>query len=124
MNEYTHTHKIGTAISRLRAEASVTQAVLAKKSELDQSRVSRIEKGEVVASTDVDRVLEALDALGAPHAREFKEYIRRAWNVRALRSRKIRATRVRPSWRTTTIRGPCVVKSSGSGTRCCVRQAF
>lgn len=79
MTEYTRTLKIGAAIARLRAEAGVTQAVLAKKSELDQSRVSRIEKGEVVASTDVDRVLEALDALGAQHASEFKEYIGRAW---------------------------------------------
>ncbi|MGD9656551.1 MAG: helix-turn-helix domain-containing protein, partial [Methylocystis sp.] len=79
MVEYTPTLKAGTAIARLRTEAGVTQAVLAEKSGLDQSRVSRIEKGEVVASTDVDRVLDALHALGAPKANEFKEYIGRDW---------------------------------------------
>lgn len=79
MSEYTPTQKIGTAIARLRAEANVTQAVLAEKSGLDQSRVSRIEKGEVVASADVDRVLEALDMLGTPKAKAFREYIGRDW---------------------------------------------
>ena len=79
MTEYTPPQKTGGAIARLRAEAGVTQAVLAEKSGLDQSRVSRIEKGEVVASTDVDRVLEALHALGTPNANDFKEYIGRDW---------------------------------------------
>ena len=79
MTVYTPAQKIGTVIARLRAEANVTQAVLAEKSGLDQSRVSRIEKGEVVASADVDRVLEALDALGAPKAKAFREYIIRDW---------------------------------------------
>lgn len=79
MSEYTPTQKIGAAIARLRAEANVTQAVLAEKTGLDQSRVSRIEKGEVVASADVDRVLEALDAIGVPKAKAFREYIGRDW---------------------------------------------
>ena len=79
MAEYTPEQRIGTAIGRLRAEAGVTQDVLAQQSGLDQSRVSRIEKGEVFASADVDRVLEALDTLGAPTASEFKEYIGRDW---------------------------------------------
>jgi len=46
-SEHAHTQKIGAAIARLRAEANVTQAKLAEKSDLDQSRFSRIEKGEV-----------------------------------------------------------------------------
>jgi len=73
------TQKVGAAIARLRAEANVTQAILAEKSGLDQSRISRIEKGDVVATADVDRVLEALYALGAPKAKAFREYIRRDW---------------------------------------------
>lgn len=80
MDEYIASRRIGIAIARLRAEANVTQAVLAEKSSLDQSRVSRIEKGEVVASADVDRVVEALDALGARNASAFKEYLGRDWN--------------------------------------------
>lgn len=79
MTEYTPTQKIGSAIARLRGEANVTQAVLAEKSGLDQSRVSRIEKGEVVANADVDRVLDALDALGVNKAKAFREYIGRDW---------------------------------------------
>jgi transcriptional regulator with XRE-family HTH domain len=79
VNEYVPTQKVGAAIARLRAEANVTQAKLAEKSGLDQSRISRIEKGDVVATADVDRVLEALDALGAPKAKEFREYIGRDW---------------------------------------------
>lgn len=79
MSEYTPMQKIATAVTRLRAEAGVTQAVLAERSGLDQSRVSRIEKGEVFASADVDRVLEALEVLGAPNAKEFREYIGRDW---------------------------------------------
>ena len=79
MPEYTPTQNIGTVIARLRAEANVTQAILAEKSGLGQSRVSRIEKGEVVASADVDSVLEALDTLGAPQAKEFRKYIGRDW---------------------------------------------
>ena len=78
-NEYTHTQRIGAAICRLRTEAKLTQAKLAEKTGLDQSRISRIEKGEVVAGADVDRVLDALDALGAPKAKAFKEFIGREW---------------------------------------------
>ena len=79
MVEYTDTQEIGPVIARLRAEAGATQATLAEQSGLDQSRVSRIEKGEVFASADVDRVLKVLDALGAAKASEFKEYIGRDW---------------------------------------------
>lgn len=79
MSEYTQTQKIGAVITRLRAEANVTQAVLAEKSGLDQSRVSRIEKGDVVANADIDSVLEALDTLGIAKAKAFMEYISRDW---------------------------------------------
>jgi transcriptional regulator with XRE-family HTH domain len=79
MAEYAHTQKIGSAIARLRGEANVTQAVLADKSGIDQSRVSRIEKGEVVASVDVDHVLDALDSLGVQSAKAFRQYINRDW---------------------------------------------
>ena len=79
MPEYMSKQQTGAAIARLRTEAGVTQAVLAKQSRLDQSRISRIEKGEVLASADVDRVLEALSALGATTASEFATYIGKDW---------------------------------------------
>ena len=52
------------AVARFRAESGKTQAAIAEKAGLDQSRVSRIEKGEVAAPSEVDRVLDALAALG------------------------------------------------------------
>jgi transcriptional regulator with XRE-family HTH domain len=79
VSEYSPTQKAGAAIARLRAEAGVTQSALAEKSGLDQSRISRIEKGEVVSSTDIDKVLDALEALGASKAKSFKEYAAREW---------------------------------------------
>ena len=79
MPEYSQAKRVGAAVARLRAEAGVTQSVLAEKSGFDQSKISRVEKGEIVASADVDRVLDALEALGAPKAREFKAYIGRDW---------------------------------------------
>ena len=67
------------AIARLRTEADVTQAQVAAESGIDQSRVSRIEKGEILTPTDRDRVLDALIALGSPEAQAYKEYAAREW---------------------------------------------
>ena len=66
-------------LARLRAEAGATQAALALKAGLDQSRISRIEKGEVAASSEIDRVLDALAALGVKKASDFKSYAGREW---------------------------------------------
>lgn len=70
---------ISTAIARLRAEAGATQTVLAEKAGLDQSRISRIEKGEVAAAAEIDRVLDGLAALGVGAALELKEYAAHEW---------------------------------------------
>lgn len=66
-------------ISRLRHELGVTQAAIATEAKLDQSRVSRIEKGEVSASAEIDRVLDALASMGSSEARNFKEFSTREW---------------------------------------------
>ncbi|WP_427551841.1 helix-turn-helix domain-containing protein (plasmid) [Methylomonas sp. MS20] len=79
MSEYNPNQKAGHAVARLRAEAGVTQSTLAEKSGLDQSRISRIEKGEVVSSADIDRVLDALEELGVTNANNFKKYAERKW---------------------------------------------
>lgn len=67
------------AIARIRTEAQLTQAAVAEKASLDQSRVSRIEKGQVDSPADVERVLDALAALGARNAAEYKGYANRDW---------------------------------------------
>lgn len=79
MSEYSHHLQAGAAVARLRAEAGVTQATLAGKSGLDQSRVSRIEKGEVTSSADIDRVLQTLADLGVAKAKNFMEYAAHDW---------------------------------------------
>jgi len=79
MSEYNPIQKAGTAVARLRAEAGVTQSTLAEKSGLDQSRISRIEKGEVFSSADIDRVLDTLEELGVEKAKSFKKYAALEW---------------------------------------------
>ena len=67
------------AVARFRAESGKTQAAIAEKAGLDQSRVSRIEKGEVAAPSEVDRVLDALAALGVEKASDYKAFLAREW---------------------------------------------
>lgn len=67
------------AISRIRQDLGVTQAAVAAEAGLDQSRVSRIEKGEVAAPADVEKVLDALGSMGSAEARAFKEFASREW---------------------------------------------
>ena len=69
----------GAVLSRLRTELGVTQAALAGKAGLDQSRVSRMEKGEVTSQAEVDKALDALAALGSPHARAYKDFCAHEW---------------------------------------------
>lgn len=66
-------------LSRLRSDIRVTQAALAAEAGLDQSRVSRIEKGEVSSEAEVEKVLDALIALGSSQARSYKEFNGREW---------------------------------------------
>lgn len=76
----THISKAPKAIARLRSEIGVTQSAVAEKAGLDQSRVSRIEKGEVLDAVEIDRVIEALSGLGSTRAQEYKEYSAREWS--------------------------------------------
>ena len=71
--------QIAAALARIRGDADLTQAVVAEKAGLDQSRISRIEKGEVSSPGDVDRFLDALVELGAPNSAEYKAYAAREW---------------------------------------------
>jgi predicted transcriptional regulator len=60
------------AIARFRAEVGVSQAVVAEEARIDQSRVCRIEKGELIDAAEINRVLDALAALGAKMANAYK----------------------------------------------------
>lgn len=70
---------IGTTITRLRTGLGVTQAMVASKANIDQSRVSRIEKGEIIASGDIEKVLSALKELGSDKVEPYKDFQKREW---------------------------------------------
>lgn len=65
--------------ARFRSEADVTQAVLAEKAGVDQSRISRIEKGETPSQAEADKLLDALSQLGSKRAADFKAYTAKQW---------------------------------------------
>ncbi|MBX5248779.1 MULTISPECIES: helix-turn-helix domain-containing protein [unclassified Rhizobium] len=70
---------IGTEIARIRNGLSLTQGAVAQKAGLDQSRVSRIEKGEVIAQPEVERVIAALAQAGSTDAQHLLEFAQRDW---------------------------------------------
>jgi len=80
MNLIQSSQHISSTIARLRSEIGATQSVVAQKAGLDQSRVSRIEKGEVAAPAEIEQVIDALTALGSKGAHAFKTFVERQWN--------------------------------------------
>jgi transcriptional regulator with XRE-family HTH domain len=75
-----HSNKrLSAVISRLRADLGATQAEVAREAKIDQSRVSRIEKGDVSNPADIDSVLKALANLGSKSAAEYHEFADREW---------------------------------------------
>src|SRR5687767_2451835 len=79
MPNYEETKVVGASVARLRTDAGISQSKLKEKTGLDQSRISRIENGEVATTSDIDRVLDALHALGVEAAGAFKVFARRKW---------------------------------------------
>ena len=67
------------SVARLRAKAGATQAEVARKASIDQSRVSRMEKGEPVTTEEIRRVLRALELLGSEEADDFTNFLSRKW---------------------------------------------
>jgi transcriptional regulator with XRE-family HTH domain len=70
----------GAVITRMRADLGVTQAALAAKAGVDQSRVSRAEKGELTSAVEVERLVDALISLGSLPAQDYKEFLSRGWD--------------------------------------------
>lgn len=65
--------------ARFRAETGATQAALADKAGVDQSRISRIEKGDAPSEAEADKLLDALSQLGSKHAANYKVHSARQW---------------------------------------------
>jgi transcriptional regulator with XRE-family HTH domain len=65
--------------ARFRAEAGLTQAALAEAASVDQSRISRIEKGEAPSEAEANKLLDALSRLGSKRAADYSTYRARQW---------------------------------------------
>lgn len=72
-------HSIGHDIAFFRAEAGLTQAQVAAKAGVDQSRISRIEKGETGSASELRRIIDALGTLGSASAKDYRAYLTREW---------------------------------------------
>src|SRR5271165_5433839 len=70
---------IAQDIAHFRAEIGATQSQLASKSGVDQSRVSRIEKGETGTPSELGKILDALAALGSKGAADYGAYLAKDW---------------------------------------------
>ncbi len=70
---------VGSEIARLRNSLGVTQSQVATSAKLDQSRVSRIEKGEASNPQEITKVIAALSELGSDEARAYADYLAGEW---------------------------------------------
>lgn len=68
----------GQILTKLRAEAGVTQAALAQNLTVSPARVSRIESGDVELTQD--EMAEYLRVLGTDRAADFGRYLQQAWS--------------------------------------------
>lgn len=66
-------------IARCRASIGATQAAVANSAGLDQSRVSRVEKGEAASANEIERILDALEKMGSGDAGAYKAFRLREW---------------------------------------------
>ena len=79
MQNYAHIPQLGATIARIRDEAKLNQSSVAKKAEIEQSRLSRIEQGIITTEEDFDAVVDALIALKANNAKELRAYMNSDW---------------------------------------------
>lgn len=71
---------VGQDVSQFRSEMGITQSQLAAKAGVDQSRVSRIEKGEAATTAEVGKLIEALHLLGSKAAANYGTFLARNWD--------------------------------------------
>ena len=75
----TYPANIGQDFAQFRSEVEATQSQLATQAGVDQSRISRIEKGEPGAPNELARILSGLEALGSKRATEYSAFLNREW---------------------------------------------
>lgn len=70
---------IGHRLAILRSKAGLSQSSVAPKVRIDQSRISRIEKGEIFPS--LTEIQPYLEALGTDEARKYLVYLGKEWKI-------------------------------------------
>ena len=78
MSDGIHVKATGQILTKLRAEAGITQAALAQNLTVSPARVSRIEAGEVELTPD--EMADYLRVLGTDRAADFGSYLQQPWN--------------------------------------------
>ncbi len=66
-------------IQKVRSDLKLTQSAVAAAAGMDQSKFSRIEKGEVSSESDVKKILAALVNLGSLEAQEYIDFTQYDW---------------------------------------------
>ncbi len=77
MTEQQIMNQISRCFARLRNQANLSLASLAKKIGVDQTKLSRMEKGEIYSPVDCNKYLDAL--LDPKDAAEFKSFLESNW---------------------------------------------
>jgi transcriptional regulator with XRE-family HTH domain len=75
-----HYLNIGSNLQNLRMQAGITQLQLAQGAGLEQSRISRIEKGDIApSSADIEAILGHLASCNCKAAADFQSYLESTW---------------------------------------------
>src|SRR2546421_585370 len=72
-------HNIGAILARLRTLADLRQSQVAAGSRLDQSRISRIENGEIMPNPS--EVKTYLKAIPIKESRAYLTYLEKQWRI-------------------------------------------
>jgi len=78
-NIYSWSSDLGQTLAELRKAADLTQTDIARSLKVDQSRVSRIEKGDVIPSDS--EIEEYLSAIGPPDALAYSLFLKQQWQI-------------------------------------------
>ena len=71
---------VGSDLQELRVQVGITQSQLAQGAGLEQSRISRIEKGDITPSaSDIQAILDHLVAKGHTVAAQYNDYLNAEW---------------------------------------------
>jgi transcriptional regulator with XRE-family HTH domain len=75
-----HMNETISIIQKIRISLKLTQSVIADAAGMDQSKFSRIEKGDTSSQSDMLKILNALVQLGSTEAQEYINFTKYEWS--------------------------------------------